>query len=355
LDLGFDREKMLTLSIELPTDSRYKERDKVRYFFTELRRRLAETPGIASVGLSNALPLSPAQEHASFRIESGPALAAGDALSADLRVVTPGYFETLRIPIRRGRAFEESDLRDRKYVALIDEGLGQRYFKDKDPIGQRLLLGSRAFEVVGIAGRSQHDPMSHREPATLYLVHDQEPAPRMDLAVRTAGAPMGMLAKVKETVWSIDKDIPVYRVRTMQDAFDATTLNARLVLMLVGCFALSALLLAAVGTYGVVAYQTGARIREFSIRMALGADASQVIGIVMADTLKVAGIGLAIGLVASVALLRLLESQLFGVRGADPLSLAVTTLVLLFAAVLAALGPALRVIRADAAHELRSQ
>lgn len=356
-DLGFARERILTMTIELPTDSRYRNSDDVRRFYRELRRRLAELPGVESAGFSNVLPLTPAQDHAQFRLETGPAMADDDAYAADFRSVTPGYFETLRIKLLSGRAVSEQDLADKKAVVWIDRTLQQRYFPERDPVGHRILLGNRRqpYEIAGVVASSRHDALRHGNLPSLYFAHEQMPAFRMDLAIRTTADPLGMVAAVKRSVWSVDKDIPVYRVTTMDDLFASSTRNARLVLLLVSVFAAASLLLAAVGTYGVVAYQAETRFREFSIRLALGARPGQLLSLMLRQTAVVTAAGAAVGLLCCFAALRPLQSLLYDLDAMDPLSLAATVALLLVVALLAALRPALRVLRGDAAHSLRGE
>jgi hypothetical protein len=284
-------------------------------------------------------------------------MAAGDAHAADFRSVTPGYFETLRIRLLEGRPVSDQDQADKKAVVWIDRSLRQRYFPDRGPVGQRILLGSsrRPFEIAGVVAASRQDALRHGSLPALYFAHGQMPAFRMDLAIRTSGDPLGMVTAVKRAVWSVDKDIPVYRVTTMDDLFASSTRNARLVLLLIAVFAVASLLLAAVGTYGVVAYQAESRFREFNIRLALGARPGQLLALMLRQTALVTAIGAAVGLLCCFAALRPLESLLYDLDAMDPLSLAATVALLLLVALLAALRPALRVIRGDAAHSLRSQ
>lgn len=353
-DLGFARDGILTMSIELPTDSRYRKVEDVRRFYRELRRRIGELPGVESAGFSNVLPLTPSQDHAQFRLETGAAMAAGDAHAADFRAVTPGYFETLRIKLLSGRAVSDHDTSDKKPVVWIDETLKKRYFARRDPIGHRILLGERAFEIAGVVSASRHDALRHSDLPTMYFPHEQLSPFRMDLAIQTAGNPMDMVRTVKEAVWSVDKDIPVYRVSTMQELFESSTRNARLVLLLIAVFAVASLSLAAVGTYGVVAYQAETRVREFSIRLALGARPSQIVQLMLRQTVIITGLGVGAGLLGCLVALKPLESLLYDLDPLDPMSLGITVVSLAGVALLASLRPALRATRSDAAHELRS-
>lgn len=356
-NLGFRRERLLTLNIELPTDSRYRDPQSVRNFYRETRRRILETPGVISAGYSNVLPLTPSQDHTQFQLEKGPAVAPGEGYAADFRSVTPGYFETLGIALRRGRGVSASDLNGKQRVVWIDETLEQRYFAGQDPVGQRILVGSAktSYEIAGVVARAQQDALRRAEFPALYFAHDQAPTFRMALAVATRQDPLRLLPAVKQAIWSVDKDIPVYRVSTMDDLFRASTRNARLVLLLIGIFAAASLLLAAVGTYGVVAYQSQARAREFSIRLALGAQPAGIVLLTLRQTMWVALAGAAAGTAASLVALRPLESLLYNVEAADPLTLGAAAGVLLSVALLAALRPAIRATRADAVHTLGSQ
>ena len=353
-NLGFARDRILTFAIELPTDSRYREVDKVRQFYRELQRRLSETPGVESAGFINVLPLTAAQDHTQFRLEKGPVQAAQESLGASFRAVTPGYFETLRIPVRRGRPILASDTADRAAVVWIDETLERRHFAGRNPLGERILLGDRPFEIVGVVAAAKDDVLGHRVMPTLFFAHEQMAMPRMDIAVRTTGEPSALLRAMKETVWSIDKDVPVYRVATLAELFAGSTRNLRLVMLLTGVFAGAALLLAALGIYAMAAYQAETRLRELSIRLAMGAQPLSLAAMMLRQVVLIAACGVTAGLAAGWFAWRFLEPVLYSSPGFDAWTISAAAALVLLVACAAALRPAWRASHTDVAHHLGS-
>ena len=351
---GFSKTSLLTFEIELPTDSRYKKPEETSRFFRDVQAKLREIGGLESVGMASDLPMDSRDAKATYSIEEGPA-ASTQRFSSEYRVVTPGYLETLQIPLKLGRRISESDLADRGLVVVVDEAFAARHWPGENPVGRHIKFTRTVREVVGVVGSVHHAGLAQDKAPTIYAPLDQSPQPRMGIALRVHGEPYRFLEQAKKAVWAVDKDIPVYRVRTMEELVAATYQNTRITLWLVAGFAMGALLLAALGAYGVIAYQTGARAREFGIRMAMGAASWQVIGMVMKQMAGTLAWAIPAGVVVSMAAAKVLSSSLYGVSGWDVRIPLVAAVFLAAVAALSALGPAVRAARAQSLRLLRSE
>jgi putative ABC transport system permease protein len=356
---GFLADHVLTMEMELPTDAKYQKDGEQVEFFRRVLANVDQVPGVVSAGITCALPLGEDDRKTDFRIEGRPLPSSGQLLPADYRVVSGGFFRAMGIPLLRGRSIAESDAHDRPLVAVIDRALERRYWPDgvedaRDPIGQRLVIHGREWEIVGVVGEVNGGGLNRVPLPTIYMSYRQAVEPRMALVVRHPQAE-GMINAIKQAVYDVDKDQPVYNVRTMDEIVDGSQSSSRFTLLLLGIFAATALTLAAVGIYGVISYSVTQRTSEIGIRMALGAGRESVLRLVVGDGMALAGIGIAIGLVGGLGAGRLLGSILYGVSASDPFVFGLTAIVLALVALCAASIPAVRAARIDPGVSLRYQ
>ncbi|HVE79926.1 MAG TPA: ABC transporter permease [Gemmatimonadaceae bacterium] len=358
VDLGFRPQRLLAVQVMLPP-SRGSEPEFVTSFFRTLRDRVAALPGVESVALAHAHPLNP-NWTSGFAIAGRDMPPPGQGPEANFRPVSPGYFRTAGIAFARGRDFTDHDVLRAPGVVIINEAFARRYFPGQDPIGQRLERGSAwfeggaaTFEIVGlVAGERFNGPTGEQLPA-MYFPHAQYPFTEMELIIRTKVEPATLTTAVRGEVWRLDRTLPVDNVRTLEEVAAQTVAVPRFNTALLAGFAALALLLAAVGVYGVLSYLVAQRAGEIGVRMALGADAARVLRMVLAEGVLLAGVGVAMGLVAALWTTRLLGSLLFGVSPTDPVTFAAVTLTLAAVAAIASWLPARRATRVDPVVAMR--
>jgi putative ABC transport system permease protein len=313
---------------------------------------------VKSVGGINPLPLGGTNISLSVLDEGAPAVALTDRPSVGVRVVTPGYFQTMSIPILKGRAFTEQDRDNSPNVILVNEALASRFWPNQDAIGKRLDFeedsGKQVWrEIVGVVGNVKHKALATEVMPEAYFPYNQDPENFMGLVVRTASDPVSMIPAIRNQVLSIDKDQPVSDIMTMEQRLAKSVAASRFVMLLLGSFSVLALGLAAVGIYGVMSYLVTQRTQEIGVRMALGAQKRDVLKLVVRRGMVLAIIGTALGLVASLALTRLMRSLLFEVTPTDWLTFVITSVVLLTVALLACYIPARRATKVDPLVALR--
>ncbi|HET9040051.1 MAG TPA: FtsX-like permease family protein, partial [Gemmatimonadales bacterium] len=284
---------------------------------------------------------------------------------ADWQTVSPGYFATMGIPVLQGRDFAETDRIGTPGAMIVNRTLARQVWPNGDALGHRVLLGGGGADsvwrtVVGIVGDVRHRGLTASPRPEMFLPYAQFPAgtgtapPSMHVVLRTAGDPSALASALGTAVAGIDPDVPLSGVQTMEAAMGSWAAERRLIMLLVSGFALVALVLGSVGIYGVMAHVVAQREREIGVRMALGALPGQILGLVVSQSAWLVGAGIVAGMAGALAVTRLLASLLFQVRPTDPLTLVGTTLVLILAAAGATLVPALRAVRTDPAHALRS-
>ncbi|HLY20142.1 MAG TPA: ABC transporter permease [Bryobacteraceae bacterium] len=359
LDPGFRADHVLTARLVAPR-TRYGEFGKRSEFFTRVLERVRALPGVKSAGFTSALPLTWDGGTNGFTPE-GVALDPAITYDANNRVVTSGYFETMRIPLRRGRLFQEGDGQDAPAVAIVNETMARKFWPGQDPIGKRFKFGGGPggtpwCRIVGVVGDVRQMRLNEPPRQEMYFPYWQSGynwmVPR-DLAIRTSGDPVSLARAVRETVWSIDKDQPVANVMTLDELLDQEVAHRRVEAALLGGFAALALTLACVGIYGVLSYLVTQRTREIGVRVALGANAADVFRTVAGQGMALVGVGLAGGIVGALALAGLIRSLLFGVEATDPVTYLGGVAVFGVVALLACYFPARRAARVDPLVALR--
>jgi putative ABC transport system permease protein len=357
VDAGFRAENVLTLEIA-PTGEQYAPGPARVQFFTEAAERVRRMPGVVSVGAVTVLPLAGAGMATSFRVEDQPPPAPADRPTADIRMVLPGYFETLGIPLRRGRLLGEHDEAGSEIRVVINDTLAKRFFTSEDPLGRHLLVSMSGWtraEVVGVVGDVRLASLEADPRPTVYWPVAQFPVSSMALVVRTAGDPLALAGAVRAEVSALDPHQPVTRVRTLERVVSESLVQPRFSALLLGLFAAVAVLLAALGVYGLLADRVAARGRELGLRMALGADRRRILRHVLGQGLALTLAGCVLGLAGGAALSRVLGGLLFRLPPLDAFTFATVPLVLIAAGLLASYLPARRAARLDPMVALRAE
>ena len=361
VDPGFPPASALTFRLALP-ESAYKEEARQAAFYDELLGRLAALPGVRSAGAVQGLPLSGSRFGLSFEVKGRPPLPPARQPSMEVRVATPGYFGAIGIPIVRGRGFEPGDTASSRPVVVISEAAVRRYFPGEDPLGQWITIGwgrpggaKAGGEVVGVVGDVKQLGLAEENPPEIYLPHAQLPIGAVDVVLRTSVAPRSLAPAVTAVVRSLDAELPIARLSTLDEVVARSISQPRFYVLLLGSFAGTAMLLAALGIFGVMSYAVVQRSREIGIRVALGADPKQVLGMVLGQAARLAAAGVGLGLVGALSLSRVIASLLFAMSATDPATLAGVAALLMAVALLASYLPARRATRMDPLAALRSE
>jgi putative ABC transport system permease protein len=368
VDPGFRPDGLLTARVEL-SPVRYATSEARRRFYHDLADRLGHVPGVRAAAMARALPMTGKLEIGdwSFVLEGRAASppVPTDWHPADWQTVSPGYFSAMGIPLLRGRDFSDDDRLGTPGAVIVNRTLARQVWPREDPVGQRVMLGGGGVDsvwrtVVGIVGDVRHRGLNTVPRPEMFLPYAQFPAgtgsppPSMYVVLRAAGDPEALAGELRASVSALDPDAPLTGLQTMEAAMGSWAGERRLVMLLVSGFAAAALALGAVGIYGVMAHLVTQREREIGIRMALGAVPQQVLRLVLSESAWLVGIGIAAGVVSALAVGRALTGLLFHIRPYDPMTLVGTALVLVAVAAAATLAPALRAVRTDPAHALRS-
>jgi putative ABC transport system permease protein len=360
LDIGVNPENVLTLRTMLPRN-KYGELPKRDAFYRQALERVRALPGVVSAGYTTAMPLTWKGGTNSFVIEGRD---QGPGQDAQCRQVSTGYMETMGVKLRQGRFFDYHDDVQSQPVAVINETMARQFWAGENALGKRFKLGSIDSQnpwvtVVGVVGDIKEMGLEAPTKAEMFFPYQQLPRmlwnmPR-DLAVRTTGDPISVATAVRQAVWSVDRNQPVSNIRTMDEILSEEVAQRRIGMTLLAAFAALALALASLGIYGVLSYSVAQRTQEIGVRMALGAGRKDVLRMVVADGMRLAAAGVAIGLGASFALTWLMAGLLFGVSASDPLTLGAVTLLLITVALLACFIPARRATRVDPMVALRCE
>jgi putative ABC transport system permease protein len=358
VDPGLDTRNVLTMRVTLPA-RKYNEPGKTLRFFADAESRVAALPGVQSVGMVSFLPFTVLGAATNFDIVGQPPAPPSAALGTDVTVCDVGYFQTLRLPLIKGRLFTEREMREKSNVVVINDALAQRYFPGQDPIGQQLVIymteRNEPTEIIGVVGSSKFiDLRAAAQPASFWP-HPQLPYTGMTLTVRTASDPLSFASSVEREIHAIDKDQPVSDVRTMDQWIARSLAQARFSSMLLSVFAGLALLLASIGIYGVMSYAVTQRTSEIGIRLALGAERQNILSLVVGNGLRMTGLGLLIGVLLALPLTRTLASLLFNIGSTDPLTFLGVIVVLGAVALLATYLPARRASHIAPTEALRYQ
>jgi putative ABC transport system permease protein len=361
---GFESHGLLTMTVAVEPSKFPSAADEIR-FFDAVLQRVRALGGVESAGAIDDIPLNDNGSHQPISIEGRPLLAMAEQPEVDVRVVTPGYIEAMRIPVVRGRDFAETDISGRPAVILISESMAKQFWPGEDPLGKRLTLTffpGVAREVVGVVGDVKLDGLDQkRPPAALYQPLSQlspssngpwQSSP-MSLVVRAATTPGGLVSVVQNAVHEIDRGIPLQDVLTMDEVVNNSTTQQRFDTLLLGLFAVVALVLAAIGIYSVLSYSVRRRVTEIGIRLALGARIGDVLRMVVLEGMKPALLGVAIGVVIALAMGRLMSSLIYEVKPGDPLTFLMVTVLLAGVALCACVIPAYRAAKVDPMTALR--
>lgn len=365
LDLGFKPEGMLTMRVSLP-NARYDTPERVINFYRQLNERVRALPGVEAAGFVRALPLATTIGDYGLDVE-GFEESPGRNAKGDWQIATEGSFEAMGTRLLRGRWFTAADTESSQLVAVINETLARTYWKNpEDAVGGRIKVGSGPTRpwatVIGMVADERHNGVTGVVKEKFYVPHPQWHLATTGslvrggfLVIRTSGDPMRLAGAVRAEVRSLDPNLPVANIRPMTDVVSTALAMPRLTGFLMGTFAAIALTLAAVGIYGVLSYLVARRTHEIGIRLAVGADRSQVLGLVLTQGLTLAGSGIVMGIVAALLLTRVMQSLLYQVRPGDPITFAVVTLVLVVVALLASALPAYRATRVSPLVALRTE
>ena len=372
LNLGFRTEKILTMRLSVPS-TKYKDDPQVAAFYHKLLDKVKTLPGVESVGAISHLPLSGSYSSGTTGVENADPDAQIDRfqgiahIEADRRSVSPEFFSTLGVVLKAGRPFTEADNHDAPPVAIVDESFERRFWPKGSAVGKRFVAqfnGPNEIkwgEIVGVVAHIRHYGIDQVKQYGLgqdgreqvYLPYLQQPSSRMYLAIKTTGDPITLTNAVRSEVLSLDPEQPIYQVKTMDQLVTTSLAQRQLNMILFVTFSAIALVLAAVGIYGVMSYSVTQRTHEIGIRMALGARQSNVLGLVVRQGMALALVGVVVGLGAAIALTRLMSSLLFGVSATDPLTFAAISVILTGVALAACLVPARRATRVDPMIALR--
>ena len=352
---GFDARNVLTMRLSLPS-AQYSELRKRASFFQQVIARIQSVPGVESAAAISRLPLTPGNSGRGLTIEGFQSDASGNGPNADYRVISPEYFKTMGISLIKGRVFTERDNTQASDAVIVNRTLAERFFAGEDPLGKRMSIGSKddpMMQVVGVVEDVRHFGLDSQARPEFYVPYEKDPWPFMTIVVRGGSDPKSLAGAMRSEVWAVDGDLPIPDIRTIDQLLSDSVARRRFNMLLLAIFGGVALVLAAVGIYGVMSYSVTQRSHEIGIRMALGANQSDVLKLVVGQGMTLALIGVGIGLTAAFALTRVMASLLFSVGATDPLTFAVISVLLTGVALGACFVPARRATKVDPMIALR--
>jgi putative ABC transport system permease protein len=348
VDPGFDASSLLTMEYRIPR-TKYPEGGQQWNFHKQVVERVREIPGVRSAAVVRGLPFSGNSGSTEFALLDRAEPAPGSEPQSQMNLADKNFFETMGIPLMRGRAFSDQDDSGSTPVVVINQTMARQYWPDGDPVGTRVRLNNPKITatIVGVVGDVKQGELDDPSMPQIYAPYSQNPFIFATLIVRTQTDPMSMAGAVRGSIWSVDKDQPVWKIRTQQSLLDGSVGQRRFIAVLLGLFSGIALMLAAVGIYGVITYSVNQRTHEIGIRMALGANPGAILGMVMRQGMLMILAGLAIGLGTSFALTRFLSSLLFAVTPTDATTFGGIATLLALVALVACYIPARRATRVD--------
>ncbi|HTA23618.1 MAG TPA: ABC transporter permease [Terriglobales bacterium] len=356
VDPGFQSKGILTARVELPS-SKYKDDAKISEFYAQLLERIRQLPGVRSASADAYLPFAGGISSTGVEVEGRPPLPAAEQPEVDVAVVEPHFFETLGIPLLRGRSFTDREAREVSHTVVISQSMARKLWPNEDPVGKRVTIHMKDVDVpsqvIGVVGDVRQAGLDTEVNATAYWPHPELAYNFMTLVIRTDGDPLAQAPAVRQAVWSLDRDQPVADIRSMEDLLWVSLARARFSTVVLGVFAGMALLLAITGIYGVVSYSVAERTREIGIRVALGAQRTDVLRMVLRQGLILAGFGIAIGMTVALGATRLLTSLLFGTSASDPATFASVAGLLIAVVLAACYVPARNAMKVDPMVALR--
>jgi hypothetical protein len=355
---GFDPQNTLAINLAL-NDPKYAEAQARIAFFEQVLERIRNLPGVNAASAINYIPLAGAGQSSTISVEGRPT-PSGESYVPEVSVVTPDYFRAAQIPLLKGRLFDQQDRMDTGPVILVSENMARRLWSGEEPLGKRIKIGGENYNapwmtVVGVVGDTKHYSLVEEPPMRFYKAYAQAAWNSMTLVVRSEVDVSSLSTAVRREVMAVDRNQPVFNARTFTQLFSSSISQQRFLALLMAAFAGLALLLAVIGIYGVIAYSVAQRTREIGIRVALGAQTSDVLRLVIRQGMTLTVIGVALGLIVSFALTRFMEKSLFGVSATDPLTFTSIALLLAVVALLACYVPARRATKIDPIVALRRE
>ena len=357
---GFNPSNVLTLELTMNSGKYYNDPHLVRSTYHQLWERLERLPGAVSAGGISSLPMSEMYSWGPINVEGRVPPPGENFINADERIASGHYFEAMQIPLLKGRLFNDQDTADSPHVIVVDEFMAQQLWPNQDPLGKRVSFGELSTKpewttVIGVVGRIKQDTLDSDSRIALYMTQNQFISRAMNIVLRTNTDPASLATGVNHELHELDRELPVYRVLTMDQRIAGSLARRRFSTILLGVFAGLALALATIGIYGVMAYLVNQGTRELGIRMALGATEHAILRLIVTQGLKLALFGVGVGVVAAFALGRLVSGLLFGVAATDPLTFAAIAVLLVLVSLLASYIPARRAARIDPMISLRSE
>ena len=351
---GFNPDHVISMIVP-PNGPAYRQPQARVQFFQNINDRISHLPGVLAAGGVTTLPFAPGLGWGSISVE-GFTPAPGEELQVDQRVATVDYFHAMQIPLRKGRFFEDRDKTDSPLVVVIDEKFAQRFWPRESAIGKHVWFDpKKPMEIVGVVGTVKQYGLDVDGKIVVYFPYSQSPAGRMYVVARTASDPAAMTAAITREIHAVDRDIPVYQVRTMPERLHDSLARQRFATTMLTAFAVFALVLAIVGVYGVISYLVAQGTHDIGVRMALGATRGDIVRLVIRRGAELAAIGIVAGLLGAAAMTRLMSSLLFGTAASDPATFSTVAAILLVVTLIATSVPALRATRVDPLVALRDE
>ena len=359
---GFNPSNVLTLELTM-TGRKYNDADAILQAYKQLWERLAALPGVTAAGGVSALPLSQMMAWGPITVEGRTAPEGEKFINADIRIVGGEYFKAMDIPLTQGRLFsQELDTRTSPRVVIIDERMARQLWPGENPIGRRIRTGgfdvtpdTPWMTIVGVVNSVKQDALDAESRIAYYRFQGQAPSRAMNVVVRSATEPAGLTSAVTREIRTLDPELPIYKMRTMEERVEASLAERRFSMLLLTLFAVLALGLAAIGIYGVMSYLVGQGTREFGIRLALGAAPRDLLLLVVRQGMSIAVVGMVLGLAGAFALTRFMRTLLYGVQASDPVTFAAIAATLTLVALVACFVPARRAARIDPIVSLRTE